>query len=145
MPDAFVRKAAHSMTGTPNRVGVLPELTMRVEHETAAIESIERGTAVTIGRAAQPKREVRERLATIAHAGAAALAIPGARRRGRRLRSRFGCRGATRHEQENQKGDIPHDRENEGCPLNPRLTRCPGIADLGTGPAGLEDLRERGS
>src|SRR5262245_61982275 len=52
------------------------EVTMRVEHEAAAIETVQRRAAVAVTNAAQGQREVRERVAAIAHGGRTAAALP---------------------------------------------------------------------
>src|SRR6187399_3390676 len=67
------------------------QLPVRIKHQAAAVETIERRAAVAVWRATQPEGEIRERLATIAHAGCTTCAIPLARAlcgRYRRIRRR---------------------------------------------------------
>src|SRR5688572_14725414 len=53
-----------------------PELPVRIEDESAAIETIARSATVAVARAAQAERECRQRLAAVLHRRGAAAAIP---------------------------------------------------------------------
>ena len=116
------------------------QLPMRVEHEATAIETIERRTAITVWRATQAEREIRECFAAIAHAGRTTCAVPVARV----LRGWRPGEAPMRRLARVKRNGVRHHFRRRKWSQTPALARRPRIADLRSRPSRLEDFGERG-